>query len=42
MPGSDSGPDHRLEDVPTAFCQMADNYIIIVATIGKNKLLLFF
>jgi len=41
MAHSNSGPNNYLEDVPSAFCQMADNHIIIVATVGKNKLLLF-
>lgn len=36
MKQSNSGPEHRLEDVVSAFCQMADNYKIIIATVGKD------
>ncbi|CAF1008858.1 unnamed protein product [Adineta steineri] len=36
MPGSFTGPDRRLKDVPSAFCQMWNNYIIIIATIGNG------
>jgi hypothetical protein len=39
MPGANTGPDDHLEDVVEAFCQMADNYKIIIATVGKIKLL---
>ena len=42
MPHANTGPDHRLEDVPSAFCQMGNNYRIIIATVGKNKLILEF
>ena len=30
-------PGERVEDVPLALQQMKDNYIIIIATIGRNK-----
>ncbi|CAF0855605.1 unnamed protein product [Adineta steineri] len=42
MPGSFTGPDRRLEDVPSAFCQMWNNYIIIIATIGNGFLIAVF
>ncbi|CAF0843691.1 unnamed protein product [Rotaria sp. Silwood1] len=42
MKGSNSGPDHRLEDLPSAFCQMADNYKIIIATVGNILSIAFF
>lgn len=29
------GPEERLEDVPDALAQMRNNYIIIIATVGK-------
>jgi hypothetical protein len=37
MSSSNTGPGHYLEDISSAFCQMADNYKIIIATVGKNK-----
>jgi len=42
MSTSNTGPDHRLEDVPSAFCQMADNHIIIVGTVGTIISIAFF
>jgi hypothetical protein len=36
---SNTGPNNYLEDIPTAFCQMGHNPIIIVATIGLNQFL---
>ncbi|CAF1124850.1 unnamed protein product [Adineta ricciae] len=39
---SNSGPEHRLEDVPEAFCQMGHNYIIIIATVGNILSIAFF
>ena len=36
MEASQAGPDHRIEDVPSAFCQMGNNHIIIIALIGNN------
>jgi len=42
MSSSNSGPDHRLEDIASAFCQMANNYIIIIATIGNIFSIAFF
>ncbi|CAF2807495.1 unnamed protein product [Rotaria sp. Silwood2] len=42
MKQSNSGPDHRLEDIPSAFCQMADNYKIIIATVGNILSIAFF
>jgi hypothetical protein len=34
MSSSNTGPNHYLEDVPSAFCQMAENHTIILAMIG--------
>ncbi len=42
MKSANTGPDHRLEDIPSAFCQMGDNHIIIVATLGRNRFSYFF
>jgi drug/metabolite transporter (DMT)-like permease len=42
MPSSNSGPNHRLEDVPEAFCQMGNNGIIILATVGNVFSIAFF
>ncbi|CAF1291902.1 unnamed protein product [Adineta steineri] len=42
MTGSNTGPDQHLEDIPNAFCQMADNYIIIIATVGNVFSIAFF
>ncbi|CAF1118234.1 unnamed protein product [Adineta steineri] len=42
VPTSNSGPDHRLEDVPTAFCQMGGNWVIILATLGNVFSIAFF
>ncbi len=39
MKTSNTGPNNYLEDIPTAFCQMGHNPIIIVATIGLNQFL---
>ena len=36
MSGSGTGPDEHLEDLASAFCQMADNKIIILATVGTR------
>lgn len=33
---SHASPDHRFEHLPSAFCQMADNYIIIIALIANT------
>lgn len=37
MAKSGTGPGDYLEDVPSAFCQMGHNRVIIVALIGKKK-----
>ncbi|UJR30474.1 hypothetical protein I4U23_018007 [Adineta vaga] len=42
VPTSNSGPDHRLEDVPSALCQMRGNWIIILATMGNVFSIAFF
>ncbi|CAF1202617.1 unnamed protein product [Rotaria sp. Silwood1] len=42
VPTSNTGPDHRLEDIPSAFCQMRGNWIIILATIGNILSIAFF
>ncbi|CAF1196681.1 unnamed protein product [Didymodactylos carnosus] len=39
---SNTGPAHRLEDIPEAFCQMKSNGIIIVATVGNIFSIAFF
>jgi len=42
VPTSNASPDHRLEDVFSAFCQMRDNWIIILATLGNIFSIAFF
>lgn len=42
LSSSHASPDHRLEDVREAFCQMANNRIIIVATVGNVFSIAFF
>ncbi|CAF1368669.1 unnamed protein product, partial [Didymodactylos carnosus] len=39
---SNTGPAHRLEDVAEAFCQMKNNGIIILATVGNIFSIAFF
>jgi hypothetical protein len=34
MSSSKASPNNYLEDVPSAFCQMAENHTIILAMIG--------
>lgn len=41
MSGSGTGPGDYLEDVPSAFCQMGNNHIIIIALIGEKNLHFF-
>jgi drug/metabolite transporter (DMT)-like permease len=42
VPTSNTGPDHRLEDVHSAFCQMSGNWRIILATVGNILSIAFF
>jgi len=42
LSSSNASPDHRLEDVREAFCQMGDNGIIILATVGNVFSIAFF
>lgn len=42
VPSSNSGPEHRLEDVLSAFCQMRGNWKIILATLGNVLSIAFF
>lgn len=42
VPTANTGPDHRLEDIPSAFCQMRGNWKIILATIGNVFSIAFF